>query len=332
MNAVEFILDNINPMQVLEHYKFRHITETGDSIRACCEIHKGDSPTAFIWKKSNNLWYCYTGDCHGGDVFHLIQKMEGVGFTESVKIAANILGLDITDMTIKIQSNLVKKNTMKWLEMMKNINGKRKELSEFQLPFTKYYETDSRFTRFTKDTLSFYNAKFCTVFPLEDMLLYNKLVIPIITSGVMAGVALRDVTGVYHPKWYYQPTGLEIKNILYNYDVVLDLLNTVSSSKKGELILVEGIFDVWAYHEIGINNVVAIFGSSLKKEQEKILLKNNYTITLSFDNDNVGHKCTKDTYEKLHQKADLKVITLPDGYDPADCTKEELLECYLKRQ
>ena len=95
--------------KILEYYNFRNIDETDDSIRSCCEIHKGNNPTAFVWNKTNNLWYCYTGNCGGGDIFTLIEKMDGVKFTEAVSIAAKILGISIDGMEIKQQSNIIKK-------------------------------------------------------------------------------------------------------------------------------------------------------------------------------------------------------------------------------
>lgn len=332
MKAVEYIAENIDAMKVLNYYHFREIKDSDSQIRSCCEIHKGNNPTAFVWNKSNNLWYCYTGDCHGGDIFTLIQKMEHVDFLTSVRKSAEILGLNITDMKIERQTNLVVENTRKWLEFMK----KKKKVPyddfvsyTYQLPFTKYYDEDNRFTRFSLDTFKFYNAKFCKVYPTDEGLLYNKLVIPIEMNGVNHGVALRDITGQYNPKWLYQPKGIEIRNILYNWTISIE---SVKQNKQSELILVEGIFDVWAYHNIGLDNVVAIFGSSLKQEQSNLLLKSGLDIVLSFDNDDAGNKCTDKVKKELKYKVNLKTITLPKGNDPADCSEEILKECYLSRQ
>lgn len=335
MKAVEYIAENIDPMKVLDYYHFREVKESGSQIRSCCEIHKGNNPTAFIWNKSNNLWYCYTGDCHGGDVFTLIQKMENVDFITSVKKAADILGLNITGMKIERQANLVIENTRKWLDFMKkkkhiaNATDNFASYPNYQLPFTKYYDEDDRFTRFSQQTLQHYNARFCKVYPTDDGLLYNKLVIPIEMNGVNHGVALRDVTGQYNPKWLYQPKGIEIRTLLYNFDKAIEF---AKQHKQQELILVEGIFDVWAYHNIGLDNVVAIFGSSLKQEQTNILLKSGFDLTLSFDNDDAGNKCSDKVTKELKYKVDLKKITLPKGNDPADCSEETLKECYLIRQ
>ena len=80
MNAVEFINEHLDPMKVLEYYNFQEVTDKGQMIRARCKIHNGDNPTAFCWNKENNLWFCYTGDCGGGDVFSLIEKLEKCNF------------------------------------------------------------------------------------------------------------------------------------------------------------------------------------------------------------------------------------------------------------
>jgi DNA primase len=328
MKAVDYINEHIDPRKILEYYHFREITESDETIRACCEIHKGNNPTAFMWNKRNNLWYCYTGDCHGGDVYTLIEKMEGVDFMGSVLRAASILNLDIEGMKIEKQSDLIRANTMKWLQFMAKQKEKQ-EVKPYELAYTKYSDSYETFTRFPRETLSFYRTSFCKVYPTEEMLLYNKLVIPIYFQGVLYGVALRDTSGHAKQKWYYQPDGLQIRHLLYNYDVAM---KAIKEHKLNEIILVEGIFDVWAYHEIGIDNVMAVFGSSLKEEQYKTLLKTGKDITTSFDNDKAGQKCTQEVLKKFKNKAELHVIDLPEDHDPADCTPETLRQAYLSRR
>jgi DNA primase len=109
-------------------------------------------------------------------------------------------------------------------------------------------------------------------------------------------------------------------------------VKAIKEHKLNEIILVEGIFDVWAYHEIGIDNVMAVFGSSLKEEQYKTLLKTGKDITTSFDNDKAGQKCTQEVLKKFKNKAELHVIDLPEDHDPADCTPETLRQAYLSRR
>lgn len=321
MDAIKEILKSLNPLDILNYYGFKEIVETETEIRACCEIHKGNNPSAFAWNKENNLWFCHTGDCNGGDIFTLIEKIEGVGFVESVKRAASILNLDIDDMEITIQTDRIKKENLKWIEnQSKKFRGKR--MLTYELSNMESTSENNNFTRFKPSTVEHFEGRFYKRY--EDV--YNKLAIPIKHNKDVVGVALRTLKQDTYPKWFYQPKDLQIGKILYNLDNALPYI-----FEANEVILVEGAFDVWAYYESGIKNVVAIFGSALKKEQYKQLLKLSVTVSLSFDNDNAGNMCTKDVISKLNKKTDIKLIQLPKDKDPADCTHSELMNSYLTR-
>ena len=220
------------------------------------------------------------------------------------------------------------KEHRQWLERQKRrLNTRNKCVKEYVLPYTKYSLEHPTFNRFPKDVLEFYGARFCTLYPTDNSMLRHKLVIPIIQNGYTCGVALRDTTGTSTPKWFYQPYGLKINSLLYNYDTVVQ-----SAHEYEDVILVEGIFDVWAYHMAGIDNVVAIFGSKLKEEQYRMILKLPLNVIMSFDADEAGRKCASEVAKKFKNKTGVLNIELPDGKDPADCSKEELLNAYLNRK
>lgn len=329
-DAISFIQTNMNPRKILDYYGFENISETDNSIRASCKIHGGDNKTGFVWNKENDLWICYTGDCHGGDVFNLIEKIENTSFKKAVEKAALILGLDIDGMNIVSAENKIREEQKAWIAKQRKNNVSH--LEEYKIPKTKFYDTLDSFTRFDEDTLRNYNAMFCKIYPTENKLLKNKLVIPLYKNNILVGVALRDTNNNKYklsPKWFYQPTGLKIAEMLYNFDKAKEMIleNEVSS-----LILVEGIFDVWAYHNIGIDNAVAIFGSSIKDEQYKEILKLGVDIVVCFDHDKAGRKCTEQAILKLKNKTNVFEVILPEGKDPADCTKEELLTAYLSKK
>jgi DNA primase len=150
--------------------------------------------------------------------------------------------------------------------------------------------------------------------------------IPIYQDKKLISVGLREL-GNNIPKWLYQPRGVKLSNTFYNIDRVNELIEDGTD----EIILVEGIFDVWAYHRIGIDNVLAIFGSNISEKQYKELMKFNVKITFSFDNDEAGNKCKDKSIKLFENKNEIAVITLPKEKDPADCTSSELLDCYLGR-
>lgn len=319
MDAITLIKENLDPIKILNYYDFENIKEYDDSIRACCKIHDGDNENAFVWNKNNNLWYCHTGDCGGGDVFNLIEKIDGISLTQAIHKAARILGLNIDNLQLVSQTTDLLKEQREWLKEHKKKTVVNKE---YNLPFTKFYISHPNFSRFDKDILEFYNARFCNIYPLTDALLKNKLVIPLKDNDVIVGVALRDTTGTGTPKWIYQPKGIKTKQFLYNFD---------RAKEYNEIILTEGIFDVWAYHRIGCDNAVAVFGSNISEEQYHLLMRTNAEITLSFDNDVAGNKARKQAIELFKNKTILREVKLKEGYDPEDM-KEDLLSAYIKRE
>lgn len=324
MQAIRYIQENIDPLKLLQYYNFKEIVDTETEIRCCCAIHGGDNPTSFCWKKDNNLWFCHSHECGGGDCFTLVEKIEGLNFIQSVNKVAEILSLDIKDMVIEETDRILKEHEF-WLN--KNLK-KNKEFKKYDIPFTKYTDTLESFTRFDEDIISFYKSKFCKVYPLENSLLYNKLVIPLYFNKVIVGVALR-ATNDFKPKWFYQPTGLELGNTLYNYDLAKQ---TIMTQELHEIILVEGIFDVWAYHRIGIDNVVAVYGSSITKEQKALILKLGVDIVTSFDNDNAGNKATAQVFREFKYIAIVKKVNIKENNDPASLKEEELLLAYEQRE
>ena len=77
---------------------------------------------------------------------------------------------------------------------------------------------------------------------------------------------------------------------MYNLNNCLD---------ESKVYLVEGAFDVWNLYQIGVKNVVAVMGSSISTNQEKLLLKYFIDVCLLFDNDKAGLLATKKSIDKL---------------------------------
>ncbi len=331
--TTETLKESINPETLLSYYGFKHIRNYGDTLRACCAIHGGDNETGFVWNLSNNLWFCYTGDCGGGDAYDLVMKMENVDFKTAVSRIAEIAGIDISEVDFHQRFDVINEQH-KWLERQKKKSILNNN-SEFhnEIPHKKYLineiEENSISLRFKPETFNYYNSYFARIYPTKEKLYENKLVIPLMKNEIQCGVALRDFSGYSKPKWLYVPKGMKIGNILYNYDKALDF---VEEYGLDELILVEGIFDVWAYHEAGIDNAVCVFGSSLSETQSRMILKTGLDVTLSFDNDEAGNRCTEKVKKMLKNKTEIKQIYIPSGCDPCDVDRDVLKSLYLKRK
>jgi DNA primase len=90
-----------------------------------------------------------------------------------------------------------------------------------------------------------------------------------------------------------------------------------SCRQGGNVFVVEGYFDLLALNCHGIDNVVASLGTALTQEHIRVLKGYAEKITLVFDSDEAGAKAALRTLPLFEQeKADVCIMTLPEGKDP----------------
>ena len=87
--------------------------------------------------------------------------------------------------------------------------------------------------------------------------------------------------------------------------------------KQDECILVEGYTDVITLHQGNITNVVASSGTSLTKEQIKLIKRYTQNIKIIYDGDPAGIKAALRGLDLvLESDMNVKLVLLPDGHDP----------------
>ena len=91
----------------------------------------------------------------------------------------------------------------------------------------------------------------------------------------------------------------------------------------GAVLVVEGFFDCIKVHQAGFS-CVALMGSSLSGEQEKLLAANFPAVVLLLDGDEAGRQGTEDCLRRLVGQVFVKAIALPDGKQPDQLTPDEL--------
>ena len=81
--------------------------------------------------------------------------------------------------------------------------------------------------------------------------------------------------------------------------------------------MVEGYTDVLAFHQAGIENVVANSGTALTQQQVALLSRYCKTVTLIYDSDEAGiHATMRAIPMFLKQGMTVNVLLLPEGEDP----------------
>ena len=322
MDAVSVIKQNIDVEKILRHYNvdFKYF---GDYIRCACPIHNGDNPTAFVINE-DFLWSCHTGGCGAGDVFTFIEQMEDLDFPKAVKKVAEILEIDIENLIIAERKNDYLKEVEKFLKYIKS-KKKKKTLDEY-VPKAELTQVRS-FRNFDEKTLQKFELKYAKEIELDKkdggtFRLYERLVIPIYVNDVQIGVSIRKIRAKDNPKWFHAPHTMETGNILYNID---------NCKNDSEIIVCEGMFDVWSWYEAGYN-AICTFGAHLSEEQYRMLLRTGKNIIWCYDGDNVGLEATKKAVQMMKYKTNQWVIHLPEGADPGNCSPDDLRELYKQKE
>jgi DNA primase len=126
------------------------------------------------------------------------------------------------------------------------------------------------------------------------------------------------------------------ESIIYNKSEILYGLHF----SKGDIIkydncfLCEGYTDVISMYQAGVQNVVSSSGTSLTKEQIKLIRRYTQNITILYDGDAAGIKASFRGIDLiLEEGMNVKVVLFPEGEDPDSFSKKsttDVLETYIK--
>jgi len=277
--------------KILTHFGFEGITDHGDSYRACCKIHGGSNPFSFIMNKTSLLWFCHACN-EGGSVLKLIRLLST---DDPEQIFTDIVGEDYEVP----QKDLDREENIKWIN---------ENTEEEKMKVQVSYGTPMNFKRFKMDTVEHFKGVPTRKVIVNGRTYYDKLAIP-----VEGGFALRALDNT-KPKWLYTK-GVQSSKHLFH----------MGKESYNTIIVVEGIFDVFAFYEAmkeyetgeGIE-VVCTFTCHMSKEQAQLLLKENCRIVICYDGDEPGQRGNIQAYSLLYGKTEVEVLKLPDGSDPDD--------------
>ncbi len=126
------------------------------------------------------------------------------------------------------------------------------------------------------------------------------------------------------------------ESVIYNKSEILYGLHFAKGDivKYDNCFLCEGYTDVISMHQAGIQNVVSSSGTSLTKEQIKLIRRYTQTITILFDGDAPGIKASFRGIDLiLEEGLNVKVVLFPEGEDPDSYSKSvssSELDSYIK--
>ena len=143
----------------------------------------------------------------------------------------------------------------------------------------------------------------------------NRIIFPIFNEKWIIGFIGRTLEKNEYNKYLNSKNSIIFnkKNILYN------LWNVKNIIKKDDLIIVEGIFDVLSFVEIGIKNVISTLGINISKYQLNEIQKISNNIVLGFDNDVAGiSSALEKAYFFVSNGFNVKIINYGNYKDAND--------------
>ena len=151
-------------------------------------------------------------------------------------------------------------------------------------------------------------------------------------SGRILGFGGRTlITDKKIAKYFNSP-----ESIIYNKSEILYGLHFAKGDivKYDNCFLCEGYTDVISMYQAGIQNVVSSSGTSLTKDQIKLIRRYTQTITILYDGDAPGIKASFRGIDLiLEEGLNVKVVLFPEGEDPDSYSKSvssSELERYIK--
>lgn len=321
MKHKQFFITEDRLEQILEQVGVKIAYHTSTDIACYCPFHDNRDSPAFNISKHTYLWKCWNGKCnqHGNLITLLTKK----GYTNSEAKRMLLSGEINSDDFADYIANILKEDedaNNEWDGFDTQIFRDEDESNGFT---ARQYLMDRGIGNDTYDHFRMgYSSK------------KRMLVIPVFTErGKLAGIIGRSVEN----KRYQYSSGLDRSGILWGLNFALQ------DRHANDLILTEGALDAAYIWQAGSSCVAAVLGSSIGKNQWKLIKQNFNNITCFFDNDDAGN-ALRDSLLKDQPDLGVSCVTYPsrqieleDGTtraikDPGELTVSEIRQMVQNRK
>lgn len=338
----------------------------GRNFVARCPWHNDRRPSMTV-NQERQTWKCWPCDI-GGDVFSFVMRRDGVDFPAAIRILADLAGIPVQEYrrgkttqpgspddrdTLLSAMKLVSDAYFEQLESGNSDDAKiaseylaergidEENRKRFQIGFAPdqwSFAVDllrkHNFSGEVAQAAGIASAKRSgtgfvdmfrgrLMFPIHD--LQNR---PIALGGrLIPAIAERygdDAGGKYING---RETMLFRKSQqLYGLQLARDAVR-----RDGEVMVMEGYTDVVAARQAGVEPVVAVLGTALGEQHVRILKRFAQRVVLVLDGDTAGQNRADEVLELfVSAEVDLRVLTLPEGSDPADYLAEHGRESFVE--
>jgi DNA primase len=313
-----------------------------------CPFHEERTPS-FSVDAAEKLYHCF-GCQVGGDVFGFVQEKEGIGFPEAVELLAQRFGVELERDREDPRAEAARRRR----ERVGSLLGRAAEFYAAYLweapKAAKAREylaerglQEELLRRFgvglaPSDWGSLLERAQRAGFSIDELLaaglvqrgrqggvydrFRSRITFPIRDRrGRVLGFGARATRPDQPPKYLNSKDGdwFHKSRCLFGIDHAWKAI-----SKAGRAVVVEGYTDVLALHQAGIEEAVAVMGTSITDEQVAMLSGHVDEIVLALDADSAGQQAMLRTQRVAETRGvRIGVARMPAGEDPADMIAAE---------
>ena len=316
--SFEEVKSRVSMHDVLAHYGLMQGTvekpsKRGIELRLHCPFHEDSTPSLSISAETGKF-HCFGCHAKGGDIFDFVVAKEGITASDRTKNRRQA-ALLITDWfggesaPPQAPQTPPAAESSSPVEDVTPADEAPQEPVNPPLKFT-FKHLDTRHSYLMQER----GLKETTidVFGLGHHagkgIMQNRVVIPIHNAhGELIAYAGR--TPGDPPKGegkYNFPPNFHKSLVLFN-------LHRAREHATEGLIVVEGFFTVFEFYQRGRKNAVALMGSSMSKEQERLIVEtvgSKGRVLLALDNDAAGRKGSEDAVNRLRSQVFVREMAL----------------------
>ncbi len=342
------------------------LKKAGSNFKGLCPFHNEKTPS-FNVNPSMGIFKCF-GCGEGGDAFSFLMKVEGLGFTETVRMLAEQAGIELPaegdgdpHADQKESALHALRFAARWYyeQLTRTDAGRQRGLGYFESRGLSPETIKTFGLGFAPDAWDglLKAAEAAQIKPetldAAGLVLPNKngdgmhdrfrerAMFPILSHvGKVLGFGGRvlpdskPATGDYTPPKYINSPETRVYSkgrVLYGL-----FQGKQAIRREEEAILVEGYTDVTALYQAGVENVVASSGTALTPDQVKALGRYAKRVLLLYDADSAGAAAALRGIDLiLREGLAAYVVSLPEGADPDSFVQQfggEAFRNYLQKE
>ena len=313
--------------------QYVNLKKLGRSYRGLCPFHSEKNPSFYV-NPEKGIYYCF-GCQKGGNAVSFLMEYEKLDFPEAIKRLAKNLGIEIdTTRGLRYKELYeVNEHASQFYEhcLSRDIGRRGQEyLQRRKLNLEKLKAFRLGYAPSSGGLLTFMRQKGISVDRLNKAgwvstnreLFRDRLIFPIFNlSGRIIGFGGRGIDDQIQPKYLNSPE----TPIFKKGEGLYGLFQCKEQVReKGEVLLVEGYFDLLSVYQHGFQNMCAPLGTALTETQAMLLARFAKKVMVLFDGDLSGLKAALRAVGLLiNAQVDVHVVTLPSGSDPDTIVNEQ---------